>query len=248
MPAAGSTVMPAAAVPVPSLRPPALTDAVALTIHLPSLNPQDAAALADQESSSGSLRLAVGRPIAGDQATAEIALRANWHATADQRRVSAIRVVVPGALGVRLGVWVYHLPDVASLRFFPRASVPVPEITGATVNASLGHLRTAGVTGEAAETYWSPLIPGDTVTLEITLPAEVEPDQVRIALPRLAHFFRWPFADNVADDPDMACHPGWELQSRATALLLYTEAAVAAGCAPASCSTTAIPQLASLIC
>ncbi len=233
IPAVGSAVMPATAVPVPSLRSHSLTDASAVVIELPPLSVQEAAALADRESSSGSLRLGAGRPIPTDQATGEIGLKLNWQATPEGGHVAVIRVMAPGALGSRLAVRVYHLPDVASLRFFPRASMPVPEITGTTVNASLLDLRTAGVTGEAAETYWSPLIPGDTVTLEIALPTEVELEQVRVALPRLSHFFRWPFADASTpadDDPqDMACHPDWERQSRATALLLYTEAGGGSG-------------------
>jgi hypothetical protein len=54
---------------------------------------------------------------------------------------------------------------------------------------------------------------------------------VHISLPRVSHLLRWPFDDSdrraAAADRcrlDVACHPDWEQTSRATALLVYTDA------------------------
>lgn len=76
--------------------------------------------------------------------------------------------------------------------------------------------------------HWSPLILGEALTLRIALPASATPDQIRLALPRLSHFFRLPFTEPRAAETEgcheaPACHPAWDGPSRATALLLHTD-------------------------
>jgi lysyl endopeptidase len=70
------------------------------------------------------------------------------------------------------------------------------------------------------------------LTLAIDLPQGVDPRQVRIALPRLSHFFRRLFDVPGSDAPEAvgchqepACHPGWDHPSRATAMLVHTDEA-----------------------
>ena len=65
--------------------------------------------------------------------------------------------------------------------------------------------------------------------LEIELPASVNPEAVKIALPRLSHFVQLPLStvdpNGAADEDcheDVACHPAWNQPSRATAILLHT--------------------------
>jgi lysyl endopeptidase len=55
--------------------------------------------------------------------------------------------------------------------------------------SSLAANRDAGDMSTEAQTYWTPPTLGDTVNLEIEVPAGVSTEQVRISIPRLSHIF-----------------------------------------------------------
>ena len=190
--AIGAEVMPASALHAADPQPPALPASAAAPIALPSFSEQESARLADAQSESGPVRIGFGRTLPAPSASAA---SARWHALPDGRHAAAWRISSPGALGLRLQLRVLRLPDDATLRFFPPGAEPVQGVSGAAINASLRQDAEAGASGEAAQRYWSPLIQGDTLTLEIELPAGVDPQAVQIALPRLSHVFRLPFAE-----------------------------------------------------
>jgi len=143
-----------------------------------------------------------------------------------------VRLTSPGALGLRLAVRIAGLSDTATLRVFSADGVAVADIAGRAIHASVQSNHAGGATGEAAETYWLPLVAGDSLTLAITRPAGVDPQAVRVTLARLSHFVQWPFADTedgAAGVPScreaVGCHPKWDAASRATALLIHTDQA-----------------------
>ncbi len=141
----------------------------------------------------------------------------------------------PGALALRLGVRVLAMPDGTTLRFHAPGVEQVQKISGAEVKASLRRNFDAGEGGEEAETFWSPVIEGEAVTLEIELPASIDPDEVDITLPRISHLFQLPYSSRTNDqtgiaekaaaacNQDVMCDSAWDTQSRATARMLYTK-------------------------
>jgi hypothetical protein len=97
---------------------------------------------------------------------------------------------------------------------------------GGTVAGAFSGAELNGAEGP----LWSPLLRGASASVMVGLPPGYEPAAVRIATPQVSHLVRWPFDDTdgpaAADNPcrlDVACHPGWERVSRATALLIYTD-------------------------
>ena len=79
--------------------------------------------------------------------------------------------------------------------------------------------------------FWTPLVLGETLSLELTLPAGVEPAALALRQVRLSHLFALPFtpAGERDDQPndcqlDLACStdPLLERLAHATAILLYT--------------------------
>jgi hypothetical protein len=179
--AVGAQEMPATAFPAADLQPPALPAGAAVPIALPLFSAQESARLADAQSESGPFRVGFGRSIP-QPAAADAAPR--WRALPDGRHAAVWRISSPGAVGLRLQLRVLKLPDSATLRFFGPGSERCQTITGASINASLRQDTAAGASGAAAQHYWSPLIQGDTLMLEIELPAGVDPRTVQIALPR----------------------------------------------------------------
>lgn len=178
--AVGAQEMPATAFPAADLQPPALPAGAAVPIALPLFSAQESARLADAQSESGPFRVGFGRSIP-QPAAADAAPR--WRALPDGRHAAVWRISSPGAVGLRLQLRVLKLPDSATLRFFGPGSERCQTITGASINASLRQDTAAGASGAAAQHYWSPLIQGDTLMLEIELPAGVDPRTVQIALP-----------------------------------------------------------------
>jgi len=224
--AVDSALMPESAVPAPGLTPPALPAGAAVAIVLPTLSAREAAWAMHPASISGAFRIGFGRAIAEHQAREILGNEKNWHATPGGGHAAAIRLSSPRAQGLRVGLRVLKLPDEATLRFFTPGAALVPGISGSEVNASVRGNVADGAADAVAETYWSPLIRGEAITLEIEIGAEVNPQQVRITLPRLSHLFRWPFGgttDTAGCQEDVTCQPDWDRQSRATAMLLYTD-------------------------
>ena len=225
----GAAAMPAA-VGVPAIPSPSTLPASwALPIDLPPLTAQERAWVKDPDSISGALRIGFGRDVPHHRTSAALANRSHWHQTADGGSAIALRVSSPGAIGLRLAVRVHSLPDGATLSVFAPGPHEGPTLAGAEINESIRRNRDSGASQERAETYWMPLTQGEAVTLQIDLPAGVDPDGIQIALPHLSHLFHWPFSEpdqvTVTTDcqVDVACHPELDGLSRATVMLLYTD-------------------------
>lgn len=138
----------------------------------------------------------------------------------------ALRVRSPGAVGLRLGVRVDRLPVQATLRFISPDGTPRAVVSGVDVNASLAADQVAGASGLL---YWSPVFVGEALVLEIELPVGVDPEQVQVSVPQVSHLFRLPWLQTEIHTEtdcyrDVSCDKGAERISRATALILFTDA------------------------
>jgi hypothetical protein len=127
----------------------------------------------------------------------------------------------------------------------PAFADPPATQAGATVAHQALELRLPPVThdqalariaaaGSEAPLFWSPLIDGEALRLELTLPAGADPKRVRLALPAVSHVARLPSeppaeAAGTTEATDPACHADWDHQSRATTLLLYNHPEGATG-------------------
>ena len=201
----------------------------AVTIALTSLSAEAAQQRVEQATAAigGALRLGFGRQIPAEQLPAPDALP--WRLTADGRPVLRLHVRAPGARGLRVALRPRGLPDAAELRFSGAVGALALEepkiLAGALINASLA---ADAADGSAEPLFWSPLIAGDALQLDLKLPAGTDPQQVRLGLPAVSHIARLPGeapADAALSQPggtDPACHADWDSQSRATTLLLYS--------------------------
>lgn len=162
----------------------------------------------------------VGRALPEEQA--RLALK--WSRTSEGEWSAGVRVVSPMAAGLRLALRSEGLPDGGTLRFSGATGRPA-DVSGAEINAAVRANRRANPQDEAADIFWSPLVQGDKVRLTIELPGSADPAAVKLELPRISHFVRWPgtAAEETPDCwEDVACHPQWERQSRATAMMIST--------------------------
>lgn len=155
-----------------------------------------------------------------------------WQPTARGTQVAALRFVAEGAHGVRLGVWVQFLPPGAVLRFYGATAAGAVEV-GTDELAALAERNARGGADErTAHTYWSPDFGGQETTLEVEIPANASPADVRLAVPSLSHFTVTPAAAEEAAlrakvgesgscNLDVTCRPEYIDQSRSVARMLY---------------------------
>lgn len=155
------------------------------------------------------------REVAALGDAAATAAQLDWHALASGARVAALSVTSPGAVELRLGLRVEALPAGATLRFYAPGAPAVYEATPDTI--------------ALATTWWSPLVEGDTIAMEVEIPAGADPSSVRVASPVASHLvtgaarnFALPKAASTCT-LDASCYQDtWGAQSAATARVVFT--------------------------
>lgn len=110
-----------------------------------------------------------------------------WARLPEGGAVAAVSVTSPGAAAVRAALRVGELPPTATLRFSAPGDAAARAVTAEALLAALRRNRDAGETGAAARTYWSPIVAGDTIVIEIELPAGADPDAVAFTTPLVSH-------------------------------------------------------------
>lgn len=116
-----------------------------------------------------------------------------WLALPDGGRTGVFAVTSPGAAALRLQLVFQSLPEGVELRFFNPAARA--EAVGPVTRALL--LQSAAP-GTGPRDYWSPVIDGDTLAVEIYLPPDVEPAALDFALPRISHLVVSPRAGSTS--------------------------------------------------
>jgi lysyl endopeptidase len=144
-------------------------------------------------------------------------------------QVAAITVSSPGALGLRAGIVVDSLPDGAALRFYAPGSTQVFAAAAAEIAAAIERNRASGDASDAARTFWSPVVEGDTLAVEVELPRGTAASALRISIPTLSHFAASPrdaFVKAAASscELDAMCYqPTWSLESNAVSRIVFTD-------------------------
>ncbi len=156
--------------------------------------------------------------------------RAVWHPTNDGGFVAAFMITSPSAKALRLGLRIGFLPDDVLLHFYDLDQLTVFNASGADITGILQRNRAAGEIGYDAETYWSPVIDGDTQIIEIQLAPGIFPEEVDIALPELSHLTQATVDSNLYESTaaspchkDISCYSAWAPESNATARMIFTK-------------------------
>ena len=229
----------------PSQRPvPVLLEPVAATDLNQEMLTQSLAQSVTPSSSLGvPLKIGFSRNVPTLGTSAQMAAQWEWVAisiplstpvssTIPGGSLAAISVTSPDALGMRLGLLVEKLPPLALLRFYAQGVDLVFEVTGQEIMESITRNLAAGDTSDEAHTYWSPLIDGSEITVEIELPVGVAPDEAVLSIPRVSHLFSSPLNTRALQEKigsaasceqDVMCYTPWDNESLATAKITFTE-------------------------
>lgn len=216
-----STAAPAAALPLPSAT-------VSATITLPPLAVAKSAATATPGTP---LQIGQGRSLSETATTAQTAALLHWQPGNDGSQTAALRFIATNAQGVRLGIRIESLPPGARLQFYnPQGQIHV--IDAGQLNTLVQRNLDAGADTAAAQMYWSPEVTGGQVTLVIEIPAQADPDSVRLSVPQLSHITITPAqeqeqqlakAGSGSCEIDVACDADYIEQGRSVARLRFVE-------------------------
>lgn len=189
--------LPVASAALASTARPASECTISPIIALPPLTTTERAWVVDPSRIPSPVRLGFGRAFPDAGFTAALSDPDHWRPTADGGRQLRLAITSPGALGLRLGLAVDALPEGTQLRLHSAQTADLEPISGAEITASLARDRAASAaTGEspdAAPVFWSPLVLGETLTLELSLPSGVDPTALALRPVRVSHLFRLPF-------------------------------------------------------
>jgi hypothetical protein len=193
-------------------------------LHLPAL---DHAALI-KEGQEISLR--TKRQRFGVERTLSLGIaEGEWHTLADGSHLWAADVVSTGAIAVRLRFHDVALPAGAELALYAPAGGDGPQ----GPEAHRVELRTAA---SAPTTFWSGMVGGDRIRVELLLPAGTEqPARLPFTVDRLMHAYLDPIdftARNLTANSkaagscenDVSCYPDWTDLSHAVSLVAFDEA------------------------
>lgn len=181
-------------------------------------------------SDPGPTRIGFRRPVPLLADRIDFSNRSVWHPTGNGGFIFAFMITSPSAKGIRLGLRIRTIPENALLRFFDPDQLTVFTVSGADIMGVLQRNRAAGEIGDDAETYWSPVIEGDTQIVEVELAPGFTPEEVDMALPELSHLFQAAVDNSFYEAAaaslchiDVSCYPAWSPESNATARMVFTK-------------------------
>ena len=218
------------------------TTPTALSISLPAVTDAERAEWALRDT-TGPLQVGFGRelPVAYQD---DLAPRLEWVTRSDGTLVSAVRVTSPGAWALRVAVSAILGPD-ATLRFFNPADPDqhFEPVTQQDFTSQATDQATDQNTGSAEDLelpdlpVWSPVIAGETVGMEISLPSSQALSTFSLYVDQVSHLVSHPVSSVPRYQPqrlidigrascehiDIQCaDPPVDPQAGATAKMIFT--------------------------
>ncbi|MBI1889901.1 MAG: hypothetical protein HYS18_04590 [Burkholderiales bacterium] len=228
MPTAPATVsIPLKAAVQPSLKLAPTKSTVASRLELPAPAIADIDAVKRKNSKSGSrqTQLGLGRELPATRQDLH-PLRLVWTPLVEGGQAANFSIKSSGAEALRLGLAISKMPLGVELRFYGSANTA----------RIFGPISVADLSRGGADVYWSPVVEGDAIAMEIYLPKGVAPDELAIDFPRLSHLVTSPaknarvtVQEKAAEycEVDVACYsnqtPQFLQASSSVARMLYTE-------------------------
>lgn len=209
----------------------------ALVVPSPARVTLEALASAKTETLAGGIgprQVGVSREVFATKAAAQTRQQFQWTAAANGTRVAAISFTAQGAHGLRLGVVAKQLAPGTLLRVYSQASAgSVLQISGQEVLQRIQLNLQAGDTSLNGQTWWTPDLGSDEVTLEVELPPGVSEDAMDISVPRVSHIFEnlsvpaegevtAKINESASCQLDATCYDDYANQRNAVARMMFT--------------------------
>lgn len=183
---------------------------------------------------TGPRQVGVAREVNATRSAAQTAQQLQWQPTAVGGQIAALSMSAEGAHGLRLGVVVKQLPGSAQVRVYSQANPgTVFQISGQEILQLIQRNTAAGDNSLDSQTWWTPDLGSDEVTLEVELPPGTPSSTLDVAVPRVSHIFEnlaiptedeFPtkINESASCHLDATCHDTYVNQRNAVARMIYT--------------------------
>ena len=192
-------------------------------------------------------RIGFTRDIAALSRPAQVSSELHFVPQPEGGLVGRFMVVSPTAAATRLGFLIEALPNSAELRFFSADGKQVERVDGQTINTLIENNRAHGLNDPVARRYWSPVIEGAALGLEVYLPKGVSAEGLRFTAPEMAHLAVNPAAaelnlgareGSASCNLDVNCYSGWSQTRNAIARIVFISGGGAYFCSGTLLNTT----------
>lgn len=159
-----------------------------------------------------------------------------WLSLEENGEVASISFESPGAAALRLGLSLRkRLPDAIEFRFFRPGDETAIAISGGHINATIERNRAADRDEPGTGIYWSPVVEGERISLEVYAPRGIDTSDLGIYSQTISHMLVSPAGTGPRDletrigesgscNLDVTCYPEWNALSRAVARMVFTKA------------------------
>ena len=173
------------------------------------------------------LQVGVHRELPEGLAATMDATSFDWEA-ADGGQVATFAVRSPGAVAVRLAIEFQRLPAGSEVRFY---SLEAPERALGPYNAEFLSATPRGrnLKQSGSDPFWSPVIDGEVLAVEIFVPGRLEHGEVLLTLRRLSHLLQHPLEErdlgqignSGACEKDIACFKKFRKVADSVAKIIF---------------------------
>ena len=156
-----------------------------------------------------------------------------WVSQKDGSHIQTLTVSSPGAKSVRLVMDIQSLPDQAKLYFF---SGDEQQSSAETDGKHINKILTLNANSKHSKNrYESPVINGDTASVEIHLPSDVQTSEAKLSINKIAHLSWSPFEARRLDEAgssgscqiDLACNQvEWGNAASSVAKILFSDESI----------------------
>ncbi len=202
-------------------------------IRLEHLTEERDSELLDQPS-TGPTKIGFSREVDALSTSAQVSSGLEWVATPNGALVGHFSVRSPEAAALRLGLRFDKLPQGAEFRFHDETLNQVEKVTAADIQRILTLNRDSGDNSQEASVYWSPVIVGDYIGFEVTLPKDLPADTVELKAGVISHLTVNPGRSDApvlkpraaaSCNLDARCYPDWSAQTNAVARITFVSGA-----------------------
>lgn len=185
-----------------------------------------------EERSSDARKIGFSRSVPELETTQNASAAMDWGPAEGGGTVGHFQVDEQGAAALRLGIVFNRLPDSAELRFHGSARQSVESISGAEVLAQQEQSRGVLDKTQKRFVYWSPVISGETIGLEMYLPAGIDSKDVQFIVAGISHLAVDPSSAEVSPQKqkaaascnlDSRCYSNWSTATNAVARITFVE-------------------------
>ena len=186
---------------------------------------------------SGPVEIGAPRAVPAIASIQDFQQHANWIAPPSGGWLTAVSIRSPNAYALRLGVEVSSLPTNATLRVYSQNNTDdTYETSGQQVLELIKANHQTAEDASSANTWWTPEVEGEEITIEIELPADTAPEKVQISIPQLVHIYTnifssekmehdsfYPMQESFSCNIDSSCHDEHNSQRNAVARMSYVK-------------------------